>query len=482
MIVGSGPAGAFVANELATNGKDVLVVESGGDEIDIDYNNFIDLKNSNITGKQDFGIVQQIGGASNLWAGGLARYDPVDLLFRKNFNFPGWPLDYDELEKFYKKVDNYLNIGQGSIDYDHIDFGQIEYRLMQILYQPTNTKHLIHHPNITVLSNTAVIKLFLSKDSKDLVKHVEVSDKKKGLRYKIFSNYFVIASGTISNIRIMLNSFSREEIGCYDSIGRYISTHPKAFTGYFTPFKKLDYNHPFFANKKLDNYWIRYQFGLSLDSLKSNDLLNHCIRFESTYIWRSVKIFNYLKKILGAMPFIYKKNTIISNFMIKTGVEIYRILEYANIRSKKSINNLIVRSFFDQRARYENRVKLSRKSSNDGLPLATIDWNFDETDWSNVDNFMSIFSKELLKHNIGTYNYIKPSNNDLTAIHSHFIGGTRIGSREDDSVVDKNLKVHGLKNLYISGPSVFPSYGYNNPFYTISAMSVRLGHHLLKKD
>ena len=132
MIVGSGPAGAFVANELATNGKDVLVVESGGDEIDIDYNNFIDLKNSNITGKQDFGIVQQIGGASNLWAGGLARYDPVDLLFRKNFNFPGWPLDYDELEKFYKKVDNYLNIGQGSIDYDHIDFGQIEYRLMQI--------------------------------------------------------------------------------------------------------------------------------------------------------------------------------------------------------------------------------------------------------------------------------------------------------------------------------------------------------------
>ena len=56
-----GPAGAFVANELATNGKDVLVVESGGDEIDIDYNNFIDLKNSNITGKAgDFGIVQQI--------------------------------------------------------------------------------------------------------------------------------------------------------------------------------------------------------------------------------------------------------------------------------------------------------------------------------------------------------------------------------------------------------------------------------------
>ena len=95
---------------------------------------------------------------------------------------------------------------------------------MQILYQPTNTKHLIHHPNITVLSNTAVIKLFLSKDLKDLVKHVEVSDKKKGLRYKIFQ-ITVIVSGTISNIRIMLNSFSREEIGCYDSIGRYIYLH-----------------------------------------------------------------------------------------------------------------------------------------------------------------------------------------------------------------------------------------------------------------
>jgi len=61
------------------------------------------------------------------------------------------------------------------------------------------------------------------------------------------------------------------------------------------------------------------------------------------------------------------------------------------------------------------------------------------------------------------------------------MGGTRIGSTSDDSVVDNNLNVHGIRNLYVSGPSVFPSYGYANPFYTIAAFSLRLGDHIYAK-
>jgi choline dehydrogenase-like flavoprotein len=40
------------------------------------------------------------------------------------------------------------------------------------------------------------------------------------------------------------------------------------------------------------------------------------------------------------------------------------------------------------------------------------------------------------------------------------------------------LKVHGLGNIYISGPSVFPSFGHANPFFSIAALSVRLSDHL----
>ena len=48
----------------------------------------------------------------------------------------------------------------------------------------------------------------------------------------------------------------------------------------------------------------------------------------------------------------------------------------------------------------------------------------------------------------------------------------------EDGVVDKNCKFHDIKNLYISGNSVFRSSGCVNPGLTNSAMSIRLGEHL----
>ena len=63
----------------------------------------------------------------------------------------------------------------------------------------------------------------------------------------------------------------------------------------------------------------------------------------------------------------------------------------------------------------------------------------------------------------------------------HHIGGTRIGSDSKNSVVDNNLKIHGNKNLYIAGSSVFPTSGYTNPTFTIVQLSLRLGEHIFNK-
>ena len=49
-----------------------------------------------------------------------------------------------------------------------------------------------------------------------------------------------------------------------------------------------------------------------------------------------------------------------------------------------------------------------------------------------------------------------------------------------DSVVDKNLKVHGFKNLYINGSSVFRTSSYTHPTYTIVKLALKLSDHLSK--
>jgi choline dehydrogenase-like flavoprotein len=45
-------------------------------------------------------------------------------------------------------------------------------------------------------------------------------------------------------------------------------------------------------------------------------------------------------------------------------------------------------------------------------------------------------------------------------------------------VVDVNSKVHGMNNLYVTGSSVFPTYGHANPTLTIVALAFRLADHL----
>ena len=60
----------------------------------------------------------------------------------------------------------------------------------------------------------------------------------------------------------------------------------------------------------------------------------------------------------------------------------------------------------------------------------------------------------------------------------HHLGATRMSLKSDDGVVDENLKVHGIENLYIAGGSVFPSSGFANPTLTIIALAIRLSDHL----
>ena len=48
----------------------------------------------------------------------------------------------------------------------------------------------------------------------------------------------------------------------------------------------------------------------------------------------------------------------------------------------------------------------------------------------------------------------------------------------ESGVVDPNLKVHGIDNLYVAGSSVFPTCGTSNPTMTIVALSIRLADHL----
>lgn len=61
---------------------------------------------------------------------------------------------------------------------------------------------------------------------------------------------------------------------------------------------------------------------------------------------------------------------------------------------------------------------------------------------------------------------------------SHHLGTCRMGANPATSVVDPNLRIHGLRNAFVLGSAVFPTGGAAQPTLTIVALAVRLAEHL----
>ncbi|KAJ4246522.1 hypothetical protein NW762_013462 [Fusarium torreyae] len=66
-------------------------------------------------------------------------------------------------------------------------------------------------------------------------------------------------------------------------------------------------------------------------------------------------------------------------------------------------------------------------------------------------------------------------------VFSHECGTMRMDGPKGDGVVDRNLKVKGLDNLWVCDLSVFPVSPEANPSLTLAALSLRLAEHLSGK-
>ena len=107
-----------------------------------------------------------------------------------------------------------------------------------------------------------------------------------------------------------------------------------------------------------------------------------------------------------------------------------------------------------------------------------------ELEKNNIDSLVIEAGEEKYNHE-SQQNYqgqiVGDSITGLTHNRLRQFGGSRMGGNPKTSVVDKNLKLHNNKNLYVAGSSNFVSGGYANPTYTIVQMSLRLANEISEK-
>ncbi len=118
----------------------------------------------------------------------------------------------------------------------------------------------------------------------------------------------------------------------------------------------------------------------------------------------------------------------------------------------------------------ENRVTLADDRDAHGLPVARFDHGLGENDRANQE-----YSGRIARHILEA-----AGAQDVLTIrrYAHLIGGARMGTAPDHSVVDRWQRTWAVENLYIADGSVCPTQGSANPALTIMALASRLAEHL----
>ncbi len=121
-----------------------------------------------------------------------------------------------------------------------------------------------------------------------------------------------------------------------------------------------------------------------------------------------------------------------------------------------------------------NRVFLTGERDRTGLYTPAARCVFDAADFLNGETTLRLLGESLIQLRKGR---IRIFNARIYHDHTgggHLMGTTRMGSHRSTSVVDADCRVHGYRNLFVAGSSVFPTSGYANPTLTIVALALRL--------
>lgn len=127
-------------------------------------------------------------------------------------------------------------------------------------------------------------------------------------------------------------------------------------------------------------------------------------------------------------------------------------------------------------------VELNQRRDRFGLRQLDVKIDFGEGDFRNLSRTHNLFAEEAQRRGfaVTTEQSLPPSHfRHLLArkfnSNAHQAGTTRMGTSPRDSVVDKNLRVHGLRNLYTLSGGVFPTFGHANPTLSLVVLGIRLG-------
>lgn len=504
-IVGSGPAGLVLAEELAREGRRVFVLESGNLAPRSDADALNEIRSVGAPRVLDQTLVRNrtLGGTSSSWSGRVATFDDMDFAVREWIPHSGWPFERSALTRFFSRareylmaplVDNNDRAETAAFLSDRPDFDDRHLRnyVWSFSTDATSPNDFMRFgpraqrqpmPGVTCFLNATVTHINTS-DDRTCVESVEVTGQDRRRRV-VRSSCVVLCAGGIENARLLLASDRVQRAGLgnvHDQVGRYLMDHPRGAVGRFRPQDHVAVQSRFASyrvRRAGKTYVVTPGVALSSVAQRTRHLAN-CSAWASgdpsvddpfvalaALARRHGRPLEQLRRVGRG-----------SGHLVRGA----RSILVERRSPPRRVRDLELQCMVEQIPDPQSRVTLSTEEKDPyGIPLSQIDWRFGETEWRTVKHMTELIASEFAKVGLPVPEFddavLEGSALRLPDV-AHPTGTTRMSLSPTQGVVDPSCQVHGIHGLYVAGSSVFPTSGHANPTQTILALTLRLADHL----
>lgn len=475
-IVGAGAAGITLATALAERGRDCTLVESGGFQIETETQHLYDGVSVGTPYALEASRLRTFGGSSNHWGGQCAMLDDDVLAPRSWVPDGAWPLRRAELEPYYRRALAVLDIGMAprfedlerDIERYPRMLGEHNGAFAPMLWLRSPPTHLGDKfrnaiklsPRLRCMLHANVTELIANADGTAITElHARTFG---GRTLKFRARDFVLATGGIENARLLLLSDAtvRGGIGnAHDLVGRFFSDHPNHPVGRMvvaSPAGTAGFQEEYLQHRSLHGLSNVWQRGLGFVSTSA---------FRREHRLQGVA--------LHAMPLQDDVATTAVGILVRDALG-----DAPAGDATRAPRSYALGVIAEQAPNPASRITLDDSLDAFGRRRVRVDLRLSDADRRSIDKTVRRFGLELARAGAGRMRLEPIDDARRFTLTGHHMGTTRMADDPRRGVTDRDGRVHGVRNLHVTGSSLFPSGGYVGPTLTIVALALRLADRL----
>jgi choline dehydrogenase-like flavoprotein len=496
-IVGGGAAGLYLARRLAQLGKDVIVLEAGGEtnaspsDIGFEPEFGAEYYSGAVSGRF-FGL----GGSTSNWGGALVPHSDIDVKSENEQEQLLWASVVDRVKQNTAKVLQQLSLvdergfSSAASEYlrvlhaSFLEKGMTPFSAVYLPFRRKNLRFLIEKNDfpkdkLRVFLHAVVSQWTLTPGEHGSEKIIYCEARNlAGNRVKVRAGQYVIAAGGIESARILLELQQQSKTSAFQKnqvVGRYLSDHLSCMVGTI-------------ASK--DWITIATLFGPRFEgnTMRSFRFLQrgHGADTPRAFLHFIFEINNpgfvLAKKIFGGLQARKIPKTRASEWfsgatgLLGLGYDKY-IKQRLHIPKGTSVH---LQLDMEQAPCAGNRIELSDRLDAYGRQTVRIHWKIADADLEKIaataNQFISQWSSIPELPPIQAVHTLDANAKPHDAYHP--VGTCRMGADAQTAVVDLDLAVHGVENVSVLSTAVLPTAGTANPTFTMLCLGESLAQKL----